>query len=64
MKQLSKLTLSMACLFVVSMGTLAALSIDNHKCTDPQCAYERRDPRSGTTMHFDRYGNLLGRTKP
>lgn len=33
------------------------------KCDDPRCSYERRDPMNGTIMHFDRYGNLIGRTK-
>lgn len=31
---------------------------------DSRCAYERKDKHTGTTMHFDMYGNLLGRTKP
>ncbi|HEY4830945.1 MAG TPA: hypothetical protein VIH61_00055 [Waddliaceae bacterium] len=33
------------------------------KCDDPRCAYERRDSKTGTIMHFDKYGNLIGRTK-
>lgn len=37
-----------------------------NKCSvsDSRCAYERKDTHTGTTMHFDVYGNLLGRTKP
>lgn len=31
---------------------------------DSRCSYERKDTRTGTTKHFDVYGNLLGQTKP
>jgi hypothetical protein len=37
-----------------------------NKCSvgDSRCSYERKDKHTGTTMHFDAYGNLLGKTKP
>lgn len=54
----------MVCLFMGSVGTLAALSINSlGSCGDPNCAYERREQRSGCIMHFDRYGNMIGRTR-
>jgi hypothetical protein len=55
-RQIAKLNVSPARLSLSGINSL-------NSCNDPNCAYERRDPRSGTIMHFDRYGNLLGRTK-
>jgi len=72
MKKLSILTLSLTCLFLSSANSVNTISgrdgnmmeiSEQGACGDPSCAYERRDRRTGTIMHFDRYGKLLGRTK-
>jgi hypothetical protein len=78
MKILSILTLSLVCLFLSSASSVNAIGQDGNSsrtscqddamedhCSvgDPRCSYERRDRRTGTIMHFDVYGNLIGRTK-
>ncbi len=63
MKKLSKVTLALACLFVGDMGTLAALSNNASSCGNPNCTLELYDRFSGMVSHFDRYGNLIGRTR-
>jgi hypothetical protein len=56
MRKLLMLTLPLTCLFFICANSIYA-------CSDPNCAYERRDRRTGTIMHFDKYGNEIGRTK-
>ncbi len=63
MKKASILTLSLVSLFVGGMGTLAALSNNASTCGNPNCTLELYDRFSGTVSHFDKYGNLIGRTK-
>lgn len=46
-----------------SITNCRQVTVANKTCDDSRCAYERRDPKTGTIMHFDKYGNLIGRTK-
>ena len=59
MKKLSIL-MFLGCVFIGNFAHASTLQVD--ECADPRCSYERKDPRSNTIMHFDQYGNLLGRT--
>lgn len=54
--KLLMLSLPLACLFLISANNVFA-------CIDTNCSYERRDQKTGTIMHFDKYGNLIDRTK-
>ena len=58
MKKLLMLTMSLTCLFLIGANSIYAA------CNDfSNCSYERWDKNTGTLKHFDKSGNLIGRTK-